>query len=222
MTESPLQPLRDFPHYPVVEMKTRASTFYAEMKRRRTVRDFSDRPIDRGIVEDCLRTAACAPSGANQQRWRFVIVTDVTVKHQIRKAAEQVEEDFYHKEATEKWRETIKPLGAGPGKSFLETAPYLIAVFSQRYSFSATGEKITLYYVPESVGIAAGMLITALHHAGLATLTYTPMNMAFLNEILSRPTNEKPFMILVTGYPSVDAMVPVIQKKTLKEISVFI
>ncbi len=222
MTGKTFLKLTDYCKFPEAEMKTRASEFYAEMKRRRTVRDFSDQPVDRSIIENCLRTASTAPSGANQQPWSFVVVSDFAVKRRIRESAEKIEKEFYTKAATEKWRYALKDLKTGPSKPFLETAPYLIAIFSQLYGFSADGEKTKHYYVTESVGIATGMLITALHHVGLVTLTYTPANMRFLNKILSRPLNEKPFMILVAGYPSETALVPAIQEKTLEDISVFI
>jgi nitroreductase len=222
MEEKEFRPLTDYCEYPEAEMKQRASEFCAEMKRRRSVRDFSDRPVDRNIIEDCLRTASTAPSGANQQPWRFVVVSDPAIKRQIREAAEEVEQEFYSNKSTEKWVEALEPLGTVPDKPFLEEAPYLIAVFSQLYSYSADGEKKKHYYVSESVGIATGMLITALHHAGLVSLTYTPSRMKFLNEILSRPENEKPLMIVVVGYPSEDAVVPAIQRKSLEDIAEFI
>ena len=222
MAEKTFLPLTDYCKFPEAEMKRRASEFYVEMRRRRTVRNFSDQPVDRSIIEDCLRTAATAPSGANQQPWSFIVVSDLTVKRRIREAAEKIEKEFYSKEATIKWTDSLKHLGTVPSKPFLEKAPYLIVIFSQRYSYSANGGKTKHYYVSESVGIATGMLITALHHAGLVTLTYTPINMRFLNKILSRPSNEKPFMILVVGYPSETALVPAIQKKALEDISVFI
>lgn len=222
MAEDTFLPLTDYCKFSEAEMKRRASEFYAEMRRRRTVREFSDQPVDRSIIEDCLRTAGTAPSGANQQPWSFIVVSDLTVKRQIRAEAEKIEKEFYSKETTIKWRDSLKHLKTGPSKPFLEMAPYLISIFSQRYSYSANGEKTKHYYVTESVGIATGTLIAALHHAGLATLTYTPVNMRFLNKILSRPSSEKPFMILVAGYPSEDAHVPAIQKKTLEDISVFI
>ncbi len=222
MAEKGFIPLIDYCKFPEAEMKQRASEFYEEMRRRRTVRDFSDQQVDPSIIEDCLRTAATAPSGANQQPWTFVVVSDIAVKRQIREASEKVEKDFYSKEATKKWTDALKHLGTVPSKPFLETAPYLIVIFSQRFGFSANGDKIKHYYVSESIGIATGMLITALHRAGLATLTYTPANMKFLNKILSRPPNEKPFMILVTGFPSKNALVPAIQKKALSDVSVFI
>ncbi len=214
--------LTDYRRYPEGEMRRRASQFYAEMARRRSVRDFSDRPIDRTIIEDCLKAASTAPSGANQQPWRFIVVSDPTVKRQIREAAEQVEKEFYTQESTKKWVSALDHLGTVPSKPFLETAPYLIVIFSQLYNYCTNGEKNKHYYVWESVGIATGMLVTALHHAGLVSLTYTPSRMRFLNRILSRPSNEKPFMILVVGYPSEDAVVPAIRKKPIEDIAQFI
>jgi len=222
MEEKAFLPLTDYCEYPEAEMKRRASEFHTEMKRRRTVRDFSDRPVDRSIIDTCLRTASTAPSGANQQPWSFVVVSDPVVKRQIREAAEEVEQEFYSKEGNKKWVKALKHLGTAPCKPFLEEAPYLIAVFSLLHGRSASGEKKKHYYVSESVGIATGILITALHHAGLALLTYTPGRMRFLNKILSRPSNEKPFMILVVGYPSEDAVVPALQKKSLEDIAEFI
>lgn len=222
MVENKFLPLIDYCEYPETEMKRRASEFYKEMIRRRTVRHFSDRSVDRSVIEDCLRTASTAPSGANQQPWSFIVVSELTVKRRIREAAEKVEQEFYSKEATKKWVKALDHLGTVPSKPFLEIAPYLIVIFSRIYGYSSTGEKMKHYYVSESVGIATGMLITALHHAGLVSLTYTPSKMRFLNKILSRPSNEKPFMILVAGYPAEDAVVPAIQKKLLQEIATFI
>jgi len=215
-------PLAGYRSYPEEEMRRRASQFHREMARRRTIRAFSGRPVHRAIIEDCLRTAATAPSGANQQPWRFVVVSDPGVKRRIRDAAEAVETEFYTQASTQEWVSALHHLGTGPSKPFLETAPYLIVIFSQLYSYATEGEKIKHYYVLESVGIATGMLITALHHAGLVSLTYTPSRMRFLNRILSRPGNEKPFMILVTGYPSEDAVAPAIQKKPLEDIAQFL
>ncbi len=222
MVENKFLTLSDYCEYPEAEMKRRASEFYKEMIRRRTVRHFSDRPVDRSVIEDCLRTASTAPSGANQQPWSFIVVSDLTVKRRIREAAEKVEQEFYSKDATKKWVKDLDHLGTVPSKPFLESAPYLIVIFSKLYDYSSTGEKKRHYYVFESVGIATGMLITAIHHAGLVLLTYTPSKMRFLNKILSRPSNEKPFMILVAGYPAGDAVVPAIQKKSLQEIATFI
>lgn len=214
--------LSTFRKYSTPEMKKRATEHCAEMSRRRTVRDFSSEPIDRSVIETCLSIAGRAPSGANQQPWKFVVVTDSSVKRKIREAAEEVELQFYTKEATKKWRDALKSLGTGPRKEFLEEAPCLIVIFAEQYSYTSVGEKVKHYYVKESVGIATGMLITALHKAGLASLTYTPVNMTFLNEVLSRPSSEKPFMILVTGYPSDIALVPDLPKKKLEDFTVFI
>ncbi len=208
--------------YSSPEMKKRSAEFYAEMKRRRTVRQFSDRPVPREIIEDCLRTAATAPSGANMQPWSFIIVTDPAVKRLIRKEAEKTEREFYHKSATRKWVEDLKLLGTNENKPFLEVAPYLIVIFAQHYSLLPDGSKKSHYYVNESVGIATGMLITAVHHAGLVSLTYTPSKMGFLNQVLSRPSNERPFLILVVGYPAKDTVLPKITKKPPKEVAKFI
>jgi len=215
-------PLTNYREYPVDEMKQRASEFYTEMKRRRTVRQFSDRPVPRDIIEDCVCTASTAPSGANMQPWSFVIVSDDTVKGKIREAAEKVEREFYESDSTQTWVKALDHLGTDQNKPFLKTAPYLIVIFSQIYSFLSDGRKKKHYYVTESVGIATGMLIAAVHHAGLASLTYTPSKMRFLNKILSRPSNEKPFMILVVGYPAEDTVVPAIRKKALEDSAIFI
>jgi len=222
MTEAELSSFTDYYEYSLEEMKTRSTEFYTEMKRRRTVRQFSDRPVPREIMEDCLRAAATAPSGANLQPWNFVIVTDPAVKRQIREEAEKTEREFYHKSANRKWVEDLKLLGTNENKPFLEVAPYLIVIFAQRYGLLSDGSKKSHYYVTESVGIATGMLITAVHHAGLVCLTYTPSKMGFLNQILSRPSNEKPFLILVVGYPAKDTVLPKITKKSLKDVAKFI
>lgn len=215
-------PHSDYQEYPVEEMRRRARSFYQDMKRRRTVRDFSDRDVPREIIEDCLRTAGTAPNGANKQPWHFSVVSDPVVKQQIREAAEKEEREFYEKRVTEEWLEALEPLGTGPEKPFLEDAPYLIAVFSKSYGIKENGGKETFYYVKESVGIATGMLITAIHNAGLASLTHTPSPMGFLNDILDRPDNERPFLLLVVGYPAEDVQVPDITKKPLDEIASFI
>ena len=221
MAKGEFSSLADYHEYPVEEMKERSAAFYADMKRRRTVRHFSDRPVPRTIIENCLRTAATAPSGANMQPWSFVVVTDPIIKKQIREAAEEKEREFYTKPATQSWVEALESLGTDEHKLFLETAPYLIVIFSQRYGLLPDGSKQKHYYINESVGIATGMLITALHLAGLVLLTYTPSQMGFLNTILSRPSNEKPFMILVAGYPAENVTVPIIQKKSLNKIATF-
>jgi iodotyrosine deiodinase len=217
-----LVPLSSYREYPVEEMKTRASEFRAQMQHRRTVRAFSDRPVPREIIEECLLAAGTAPNGANLQPWHFVVVGDPGVKGRIRMAAEEEERDFYHRRAPREWLEALAPLGTDEHKPFLETAPYLIAIFAQSYGVLPDGRKVKNYYVAESVGIATGILVTALHHAGLATLTHTPSPMGFLNRVLDRPANERPFLLLVVGYPAPDAAVPAITKKPLAEITTFL
>jgi nitroreductase len=192
------------------------------MRRRRSVRTFSDRPVSRDIIENCLRTASTAPSGANIQPWTFVVISDQETKKRIHSAAEDVEREFYRGESTKKWVEDLQHLGTTDQKPFLIAAPYLIAIFAQRHGMESSGETKKHYYVSESVGIATGILVTAIHHAGLASLTYTPGKMGFLNGILDRPKNEKPYMILVVGYPGEDVLVPDIGKKSLEEVAVFI
>jgi len=220
MGETRFVPLH-FREYDPDEMISRAAEFAAEMARRRSVRHFSDRAVPRLVIAECLRTAGSAPSGANMQPWRFVVVSDPVVKRQIREAAEAEERAFYERRAGEEWLDALAPLGTDWQKPFLETAPYLIAIFAQSYGLEPDGRKIKHYYVQESVGIATGLLIAALHHAGLATLTHTPSPMGFLNEILTRPVNERPFLLLVVGYPAPDAHVPDIRRKALNEISTF-
>ena len=204
------------------EMETRTSEFLKELKSRRTVRDFSERPVPREVIENCLLAAGRAPSGANQQPWHFAVVGDPAVKKKIRAAAEKEEEAFYGGGAGDEWLEALAHLGTNAEKPFLETAPYLIVIFAERYSVDAKGEKKKNYYVTESVGIATGMLITAINNAGLVSLTHTPSPMGFLNEVLDRPKNEKAFLILVVGYPDPNAIVPDITKKSLEEIATFL
>jgi iodotyrosine deiodinase len=215
-------PLADYREYPPEVMRQRAVEFYSEMRRRRSVRDFSDRPVPRDVIDDCLRAAGTAPSGANKQPWHFVVVADPAVKRRIREAAEAEERAFYSRRATQEWLDDLAPLGTGPDKPFLETAPYLIVIFAQKYGLLPDGRQTKHYYVTESVGIATGVLITALHHVGLATLTHTPSPMEFLVEILERPANERPFLVLVVGYPAEGAQVPDIQKKPLDDIATFV
>lgn len=222
MTAARFVPLTDYREHPVDEMKRRARRFYEEMRRRRTVRDFSDRPVPREVIERCLLAAGRAPNGANLQPWHFVVVSDREVKRRIREAAEAEERDFYRNRAPREWLEALAPLGTDEHKPFLETAPYLIAIFVQRHGVRPDGTKVKHYYATESTGIATGILITALHHAGLVSLTHTPSPMGFLNEILGRPENERPFLLLVTGYPADDAVVPEIEKKPLEEIASFV
>jgi len=207
--------------YPPGEMQRRATAFRQYAARRRTVREYSDRPVPRSVIEECIRAAGTAPSGANHQPWRFVVVSDPKVKARIRVAAEQEERAFYRGGAPQEWLDALAALGTDEHKPFLETAPYLIAIFAERYMLRPDGGKVKNYYVQESVGIATRILITGLHHAGLATLTHTPSPMNFLNEILDRPSNERPFLLLVTGYPAGDARVPAITRKPLEEIATF-
>ena len=208
--------------YPPDEMRARAREFYEEMKRRRSVRDFSAEAPPREVLEHCLLTAGGAPNGANLQPWHFVVVSSPAVKAEIRKAAEAEEEAFYAHRAPEDWLEALAPLGTDANKPFLETAPYLIAVFAQTYGLGEGKRKIKHYYATESVGIATGLLVTALHHAGLACLTHTPSPMGFLNTLLDRPSNERAFVLLVVGYPADGAQVPRITKKTLSQLATFV
>ena len=204
------------------ESRERARSFRASMHRRRTVRDFSHRPVPRALIEDAAMTAASAPSGANQQPWTFACISDPAVKAKIRVAAEEEERTFYGSRAGEEWLEALAPLGTDWRKPFLETAPWLIACFGQRYGVGPDGKHIKHYYVPKSVGIAIGFLIAALHNAGLATLTHTPSPMGFLNEICGRPAHEKAYVLLVAGYPAENCTVPKIEKKSLDQVSVWI
>jgi len=214
--------LSNYDKYPLTEMEKRSEEFYLEMKKRRTVRHFSNRPVPRMIIENCIRAAGTAPSGANMQPWSFVVVSDPEVKRQIRQEAEKAEREFYNKKTNLKWVEELKPLGTNENKPFLEIAPYLIVIFAQRYSLLPDGSKRSHYYINESVGISTGILLSALHHAGLACLTYTPNKMGFLNHILSRPSNERPFLIMVVGYPDKEEVIPKIGKKSAEEIIKFV
>ena len=215
-------PLDQYREYAPDKMRQRAIDFYKDLKRRRSVRHFSNRPVPRDVIEVCLRVAGTAPSGANMQPWYFVAVSDPDTKHRIREAAEKEERAFYAHRAPDAWLNALSPLGTHAQKPFLDEAPCLIVIFAQKYGIDHEGNKVKHYYVKESVGIATGLLITALHHAGLVSLTYTPSPMDFLNEILIRPSNEKAFMILVTGYPKEGVTVPNILKKELEEFTTFI
>ena len=203
-------------------MQASAAAFYDEIKRRRSVRDFAADAVPQALIAQCIAAAGCAPSGANQQPWRFVAVANPAIKKTIREAAEAEEREFYNRRVTDEWRAALAPLGTDAEKPFLETAPWLIAVFYEAYGLDAEGKKEKRYYPIDSVGIATGFLIAALHKAGLATLTHTPSPMAFLNQILGRPDNERPFVLLVVGYPAEGATVPAITRKTLDEIAVFL
>jgi|TARA_B110000503_G_scaffold19313_2_gene28766 iodotyrosine deiodinase len=211
-------------HFPILnedQMRQRSRDFLEAAKGRRSIRQFSNRPVPREIIEQCLLAAGTAPSGANTQPWYFAVVESPDIKRQIRAAAEKEEQAFYAHKAPQDWLDALAPLGTNADKPFLETAPYLIAVFQQRYGEAVDGSRVKHYYAPESVGIATGILVTALHHAGLACLTHTPSPMGFLNQILGRPKAERPFVLLVVGFPAIDAKVPDIQKKNLAEIASF-
>ena len=212
----------NFTEYPINEMKQRATDFRTEMQRRRTVRHFSNRPAPREIIEECLITAGTAPNGANLQPWQFVVVGDPQVKQKIQVEAEKEEAEFYQRRAPKEWLDALAPLGTDEHKPFLETAPYLIVIFGKNHSELSDGRRVKNYYVNESVGIATGFLIAALHHAGLVSLTHTPSPMGFLNQILNVPADSKPFLLLIVGYPAEDAQVPVISKKPLEEIALFV
>jgi iodotyrosine deiodinase len=222
VSEYPTIPLTTYREYPVDEMRQRVADFYEEIDRRRTVREFSDRPVPRDIIETALRAAGTAPSGANLQPWHFVVVSGAETKKKLRAAAEVEEREFYEHRASPEWLTALEPLGTDSDKPFLETAPYLIAVFLQKFGELPDGRKVKHYYPVESTGIATGILITALHEAGLATLTHTPSPMKFLNEILGRPKSERPFLLLVVGYPAADAAVPDIERKPLEDFTSFI
>ena len=205
------------------ERLARAQAFANELSLRRTVRDYSPQPVPRAIIEACLRAAGTAPSGANQQPWHFVAVSDPATKRRIRETADAQERSLYSQLAPEEWRQALAPLGTDENKPFLEIAPWLIAVFYERPGCeSADGRKAKRYYPHESTGIATGLLIAALHQAGLATLTHTPSPMAFLNAILGRPRNEMPYLLLVVGHPCADCRVPDIARKPLADIAAFI
>ena len=222
MSPPVLGPLPDYREYAADVMKRRAAEFYHDIRRRRTVRQFSTRPVPRGVIDDCLRAAGTAPSGANIQPWHFVVVSDPAIKRTIRVEAEKEEHEFYQHKAPQEWLDALAPLGTDEHKPFLEDAPCLIVIFAESYGVLPDGRRVKHYYAQESVGIATGLLIAAVHHAGLVSLTHTPSPMCFLNEILGRPAQERPFLILVTGYPAGDATVPAITKKPLAEIATFI
>ena len=210
-------PLQTYSEYPLDEMRRRSADFFEQVDRRRTVREFSSRPVPRDIIENALRAAGTAPSGANLQPWHFSVVSGAETKKQIRIAAEIEEKEFYEHRASAEWLAALEPLGTDSDKPFLETAPYLITVFLQKFGKLPDGRKVKHYYPVESTGIATGILITALHMAGLACLTHTPSPMKFLNKILDRPVSDRPFLLLVTGYPAENVMVPDIKRKSLHE-----
>jgi iodotyrosine deiodinase len=214
-------PLPERKKFTEKEMIGGSKSFYEEMNLRRTIREFSSEPINEEIIENCIKTAGTAPSGANKQPWYFVVVSNPTLKKEIRIAAEKEENSFYNERAPKEWLNALKPFGTDENKPFLETAPYLIVIFEQKYKIDEKGNKAKNYYTSESVGIASGILITALHRVGLATLTHTPSPMKFLNKILKRPDNEKPYLVLVVGYPATGAKVPNIKRKSLNNIAEF-
>jgi len=211
----------NFTEYSESEMQQRAEAFHNLLNRRRSVRTFANRPVPQQLIETCIRTAGTTPSGANKQPWHFVAVSNPQIKRQIRETAEAEEREFYAHRATQRWLNDLAPLGTNAQKPFLEIAPWLIAIFARRFGQTPDGERDQHYYVTESVGIATGLLLTALHNAGLATLTHTPSPMKFLNDILQRPDSERPFLLLVVGYPTPDARVPDITRKPLPDIASF-
>lgn len=221
MRDHPAIPLPDYAALTPEQALARARDFQALMARRRTVRDFSDRPVPRDVIEACLLAAGSAPSGANHQPWFFAVVESPEIKRQIREAAEAEERAFYAEKAPQEWLEALAPLGTDPDKGFLEVAPYLIAIFAQKRGGPRPGDDKKNYYVAESVGLATGLLIAAIHNAGLVSLTHTPAPMTFLNSLCGRPASEKPFLLLVVGYPAEGATVPVaaLDKKPLEAIS---
>lgn len=212
--------LPEFVTYPAEEMRLRAEAFLAEMKRRRSIRMFSDKDVDQAVIEACIAAAGTAPSGANHQPWHFAAIRSPEAKRRVREAAEAEERAFYEGRAGEEWLDALDPLGTDAQKPYLEIAPWLIGIFAQRRGGPTAGEEKKNYYITESVGIATGMLITALHQAGLATLTHTPNPMTFLNEVCQRPATEKAFLLLVVGYPADDATIPqhAVIKKPLTDI----
>jgi nitroreductase len=218
-------PLPDYVEYSEEDMRARAAGFLADIRRRHTVRDFSGRPVPREIIEDCIRAAATAPSGANHQPWHFALISDPEIKAKVRLRAEAEERGFYDEgKAGEEWLDALAPLGTDASKPYLESAPWLIAIFAQRRGGVEVGMERKNYYVAESVGIATGFLIAALHNAGLATLTHTPKPMNFLNEICGRPEHERAFILLVAGYPAAGATVPkhALIKKPFEDIVTFL
>lgn len=224
MPEPRFIPLEGYPPVDDGEMVERSETFLREMRRRRTVRTFADRPVPRSVIERCILVAGTAPNGANLQPWHFVAVGpgDPELRSRIREAAEEEERRFYEERAPAEWLEALAPLGVDENKPFLEKAAWLIVIFAKSWEPGPDGAKRKNYYATESVGIATGMLITALHRAGLATLTHTPSPMGFLNGLLDRPENERPFLVLVVGHPAPGTTVPDLSKKSLDEVATFL
>lgn len=206
------------PYKPAADSAHAAQSFYDVVSRRRTVRDFSDQPVPREVIEKVILAAGTAPSGAHKQPWRFIAVSNAEIKHKIRMAAEEVEKDFYDNKASDRWLKDLEIFGTSPDKSYMDTVPWLIVVMALR----STDDGGQVYYLNESVGIATGMLLTAAHHAGLATLTHTPSPMNFLRTVLGRPEYERPYMVIPMGYPAAGCTVPDIDRKPIEEVSVFI
>lgn len=224
MKDHDCSPLSDYIEYPENEMLNRSAEFLSDIKRRHSVRKFSERDVDKAVIENCIKAAATAPSGANHQPWHFVAIHSSEVKQQIREQAELHEQGFYEGRAGEEWLDALKPLGTDASKPYLEKAPWLIAIFSQKRGGLDVEDRNTNYYVHESVGIATGFLINALHNSGLATLTHTPKPMSFLNKICQRGDNDRAYMLLIAGYPADDATVPkhAQVKKSFDDIATFI
>lgn len=222
MSEPTFLPLGSYREYPEEVMLERAREFADDLHRRRTIREFSDRPLPDGLIKHCIRAGLSAPSGANMQPWHFAVIRDPAMKKRIREAAEIEEREFYTHRASPEWLEALRPLGTDDQKPFLETAPCLVAVFVQKFGVLPDGRKFKHYYPTESVGLATGMLISAIHRAGLASLTHTPSPMKFLNEILGRPKHERPFLLLVVGYPADDAQVPDIGRRPFDDSVSFV
>ncbi len=220
MTKYPFIPLAH-ERFGSEETNRRADSFYELMDRRRSVRHFSDEPVPRELIETAIRTASTAPSGAHRQPWRFVVIGDPEIKHQIRLAAEAEERKTYEERMPDEWLQALAPLGVDWQKPFLEIVPWIVVVFQELFGFYDDGTKRKNYYVGESVGIACGMFITALHQMGLATLTHTPSPMGFLRDILGRPKNEKPYILFPVGYPAPGAEVPDLERKPLEEVSLW-
>lgn len=217
-----------FPHIPFyseefteAEMLLRAGKYYSELSARRSVRHFSDRPVAKEIIEQLILSAGTAPSGAHKQPWKFCAISSEEIKRKIRIAAEEEEQANYSSRMSEQWLKDLAPLGTDTNKEFLEIAPWIIVVFKEAYEIGTLEEKLTNYYVNESVGIACGMLISAIHNAGLVTLTHTPSPMNFLSNILKRPKNERPFLLLPVGYAAKNSLVPDVERKTLSQITEF-
>lgn len=221
MTEYKFVPY-EFRRIPPQEMRARADAFYAEMNARRSVRHFSPDPVPRELIERAIETASTAPSGAHRQPWKFVAVSDPMIKREIRIAAEAEEKESYERRMPEEWLEALEPLGTTWEKPFLETVPWIVVVFEERHGFRSDGSVKKHYYVRESVGIACGLFIAALHKMGLATLTHTPSPMKFLSEILRRPANETPYILFPIGYPAEGCQVPELRRKSLAEISIWV